>query len=253
MLSVWCFLIQGLIQFPVAACAGTSGAGVSLTSVCLITAGSSESADPNSSLIVYEAIFLLAHLVIFYGVMDIPVIVEGTQHLHSPYFNSYGCQKALANKNSGTCTEKGQYQCFSFDTTHFCRHMTLYQLEHHVDWHGLKLTSFNKTLAAFPFVFIVKKYNNLSKWFTAEMVWARTSCVKLNPPLHYGNVRLGVSAKQTEAALIVWCTLMKSATPGLRNEIHAWLFIPYILTQAIFAIGHSSAGFEQKKPHVWSD
>ena len=58
--------------------------------------------------------------------------------------------------------------------------------------------------------------------------------MKLNPLLHYGNVRLEASAKQTEAALIVWCALMKSPTPGLRNEIHSQLFIPYILTQAIF-------------------
>lgn len=76
--------------------------------------------------------------------------------------------------------------------------------------------------------------------------------MKLNPLLHYGNVRLGAGAKQTEAALIVWCTLMKSATPGLRNEIHARLFIPYILTQAVFSIGRSSAGFKEKRPHVSS-
>lgn len=35
---------------------------------------------------------------------------------------------------------------------------------------ALKLTSFNETLAAFPFVFIVKKYNNLSERFMEEMV-----------------------------------------------------------------------------------
>lgn len=86
---------------------------------------------------------------------------------------------------------------------------------------ALELTSSNDTLAAFSFVFIVKMYNNLSKRFRAEMVLAWSSCVKLNPLLHYGNVRLEASAKQTEATLIVWCTLMKSATPGLRNEIHA--------------------------------
>lgn len=48
-LSVWCFLIQGLIQFPVAACVGTSGAGVNPPSVCLITAGSPENTEPNTS------------------------------------------------------------------------------------------------------------------------------------------------------------------------------------------------------------
>lgn len=35
---------------------------------------------------------------------------------------------------------------------------------------AFELTSSNKTLAAFPFVFIVKMYNNLSEWFMAEMV-----------------------------------------------------------------------------------
>ena len=40
---------------------------------------------------------------------------------------------------------------------------------------------------------------------------------------------------------------MKSATPGLRNEIHAPLLIPYILTQAIFSIGHSSVGIKEKR------
>ena len=76
--------------------------------------------------------------------------------------------------------------------------------------------------------------------------------MKQNPLLHYGNVRLGASAKQTEAALIVWCALMKSATPGLRNESRALLFIPDILTQAVFSIGRSSAGFKEKRPPVSS-
>lgn len=48
-LSVHCFLIQGLIQFPTAACAGTSGAGVSPPSVRLIAAGSPRPADTNRS------------------------------------------------------------------------------------------------------------------------------------------------------------------------------------------------------------
>ena len=122
-------------------------------------------------------------------------------------------------------------------------HMTPSQQEHAM-WVdvALELTSSNEALATFPFIFIVKKYKNLSKRFTVEMVGAWPSRVKLNPLLHYGNVRLGASAKQTEAALIVWCTLMKSATPGLRNEIHARLFIPCILTQAVFSIGRSSVG-----------
>lgn len=49
-LRVHCSLIQGLIQFPTAACAGTSGAGVSLPSECLITAGSPQPAGPNGAL-----------------------------------------------------------------------------------------------------------------------------------------------------------------------------------------------------------
>lgn len=47
--------------------------------------------------------------------------------------------------------------------------------------------------------------------------------MKLNPPVHYGNVGLGASAKQTEAALIVRCALMKSATGGLMHESDAAL------------------------------
>lgn len=60
---------------------------------------------------------------------------------------------------------------------------------------ALELISSTKTLAAFPFVFIVKMYNNLSERFMAEMVWAQPSRVKLNPLLHYGNVRLGSECK----------------------------------------------------------
>lgn len=76
--------------------------------------------------------------------------------------------------------------------------------------------------------------------------------MKLNPLLHYGNVGLRASAKQTEGALIVWCALMKSATRGLRNEIHAQLFIPCVVTQAIFSFGDSSTVSEEKRPHVSS-
>lgn len=48
-LSVHCSLIQGLIQFPAAACAGTSGAGVSLPSEWLRAAGSPQPAGPNGA------------------------------------------------------------------------------------------------------------------------------------------------------------------------------------------------------------
>lgn len=115
---------------------------------------------------------------------------------------------------------------------------------------ALELTSSNDMLAAFPFVFIVKMYNNLSERFKAEMFRTWSFCVKLNPLLHYGNLRLTASAKQTEAALITWCTLMKSATPGLRNGIHAPLLIPYILTQAVFSIGHPAGTFKEKRLSV---
>lgn len=117
---------------------------------------------------------------------------------------------------------------------------------------ALELTSSNEMLAAFLFVFIVKMYNNLSEQFKAEMFRAWSSHVKLNPLLHYGNLRLAASAKQTEATLIVWCTLMKSATLGLRNELHAPLFIPYILTQAGFSIGHPTASFKETRLRVSS-
>lgn len=49
---------------------------------------------------------------------------------------------------------------------------TLYRANGIAMWVDLasELTSFNKTLAAFSFVFIVKMYNNLSERFAAEMV-----------------------------------------------------------------------------------
>lgn len=60
---------------------------------------------------------------------------------------------------------------------------------------AFKLISSNEMLATFPIVFIVKIYNNLSERFTAEMVWAWPTCVKLNPLLHYGNVKLRSECK----------------------------------------------------------
>lgn len=50
-------------------------------------------------------------------------------------------------------------------------------------------TSTKNLLKNFHFVFIVKKNNNLSVWFSGEMVWARSSRVKQNPVQHCGNVR----------------------------------------------------------------
>lgn len=124
----------------------------------------------------------------------------------------------ICQNNMGTCAKEGRMHTFlsqTKSTRHFTNKNTTW-----VDV-ALELTSSNNTLASFFFVFIEKMYNNLSKRFKTEMVWAWTSHVKLNPLFHYGNVRLEASAKQTEATLIVWYTLMKSATPGLRNEIHA--------------------------------
>lgn len=49
---------------------------------------------------------------------------------------------------------------------------------------------------------------------------------------------LCAAAKQTEAALIVCCSLMKSATPGLRNEIGALLFISFTSSpKPMFSLG----------------
>lgn len=47
--------------------------------------------------------------------------------------------------------------------------------------------------------------NNVSE-LQRKCFQACSSCAKLNPQLHYGNVRLGASAKQTEAAPAVWNT-----------------------------------------------
>lgn len=57
------------------------------------------------------------------------------------------------------------------------------------------LSSSNKTLATFPLVFIAQMFNKLRKRFMAELVWAWPSRVKLNPALHYGDVRLGSERK----------------------------------------------------------
>lgn len=65
----------------------------------------------------------------------------------------------------------------------------------HAGRRGFRLISSNETLATFPVVFIMKIYNNLSGRFLAEMVWARPTRVKLDPLLHYGNVRLGSECK----------------------------------------------------------
>lgn len=55
-----------------------------------------------------------------------------------------------------------------------------------------------------------------------------------------------MSAKQTEAALIVWCTLMKSAASGLRNEIHARLYISYSFDPT------DASRVQRKRPEVSS-
>lgn len=91
---------------------------------------------------------------------------------------------------------------------------------------AFKLISSNETLATFPIVFIVKIYNNLSEWFILRkwfergpLVWNWILCCIMEM---WGS---GVSAKQTEVALIVWCTLMKSAiqASGMRS-MHGFSF-----------------------------
>lgn len=83
----------------------------------------------------------------------------------------------------------------------------------------------NTMLPTFPMIFIV--YGLWWKWFERGLVvWNWILCCIMGA---WGS---GACAKQTEEALIVRRALMKSATWGRRNEIHARLCIPDIFTQS---------------------
>lgn len=148
MLRVWCFLIQGLIQFPVAACAGTSGAGVSPPSVCLITSGR-EHRPKQSSLVACEAVLpwwsfmeLKTQAYLFWWRVHTapPFTLFQLTQLPQTRHSSAGCQwcgykSALKRKEWNMCWRRMVWALLYLRAS---QHMTLYQLERHVGWRGFR-------------------------------------------------------------------------------------------------------------------
>lgn len=118
---------------------------------------------------------------------------------------------------------------------------------------GFRLISSKETLATFPVAFIMKIYNNLSGRFMAEMVWARPARLKLDPPPHYGNVRLRSECKANWGGSnsVVHSNEISNPRPQEWEPCAALHFLQRSI-RADCSIEASSGGFQKKRPEVSS-